>query len=165
MCQKSHHSRHVFVESTHPTPIPNSLSRRRVLGGRRNCRIRPVLLKNPFLHLRLQRQSPSAVFQVWFPDIPGKHGLWTDGPIDQNDGNILGIYTQKSAWFLDLLLRLRETKWSCYYRRHVQGSQNNNCQEFALRFWADWVNLNEQDRRRSKVHVEDLANEDRRKVA
>jgi hypothetical protein len=46
-----------------------------------------------------------------------------------------------------------------------KGSRNNNFQEFAPRFVADWVDLNEHNRRRSKAHVEDCAIEDRLNVA
>ena len=46
-----------------------------------------------------------------------------------------------------------------------KGSRNNNFTEFAPRFEADWVDLREQNRRRSKVHVEDFASEDRLKMA
>jgi hypothetical protein len=71
---------------------------------RRRSRSFLAHLKNPFLHLFLQPQNPSVVFQDWSPDIPGSWGWWTHGPKDQIDGSILGIYRQKSAWFLDLLL-------------------------------------------------------------
>ena len=52
-------------------------------------------------------------------------------------------------------------------RSHIhftKGSRNNTFQEFAPGFRADCVDLNEDNRRRSKAHVEDCATEDRLKL-
>ncbi len=46
-----------------------------------------------------------------------------------------------------------------------KGSRKNNCLEFAPRFGPDGADLNEQNRRRSKAHVEDFASEDRPHLA
>jgi len=45
-----------------------------------------------------------------------------------------------------------------------KGSRNNNFLEFAPRFWSDWIDLMEPNRKRSKNYAEDLASEDRPKV-
>ncbi len=47
----------------------------------------------------------------------------------------------------------------------TKGSRKNNFTEFAHRFEADWVDLREQNRMRSKAHVEDCASEGRLKMA
>ena len=48
---------------------------------------------------------------------------------------------------------------------HPKGSRNNNFPEFEHKFGADWVDLREQNRRRSKTYAEDFASEDRPKMA
>jgi hypothetical protein len=86
-----------LVETPHQQSTPNSSNTLRGLADRRRIRSFLAHLKSPFLHLFLQLQNPSVVFQDWSPDIPDSWGWWTHGPKDQIDGNIPDTYTQKSA--------------------------------------------------------------------
>jgi len=51
------------------------------------------------------------------------------------------------------------------YKDWSKGSRNTHFSEFAPRFGTDWVDLREQNRRRSKAYAEDCASEDRPKMA